>query len=200
MSALRLAAELLRRASRDDNYARDLDDAIDGDEALASALLREPLDEEDLAALGASELLWFAEWRQSRAGNLDRTLLDHLDVALALGSRFARYRLRGLPMRDPRALRLVSLLDPADRSLDDIGLNDVGLGWIAEHARSFRDPEEVARDALQYATPVSWFTLRILTSPDRPGWRQTTRELRDFAERNEVSADVTSLWSFDRFG
>jgi len=40
------------------------------------------------------------------------------------------------------------------------------LRLSARHAREFPDSLENSRDALQYTTPVAWFTLCILTTLD----------------------------------
>ena len=43
---------------------------------------------------------------------------------------------------------------------------DVGLQAAERHAQNFPGSLEIARDAVQYATPAAWFTIRVLTSLD----------------------------------
>jgi hypothetical protein len=114
-----------------------------------------------LGWLSPREWLWFARWRQDLGGRLDPLVLSHLDVVLANASRASRFEFRGLIMRDPRANRAA----PGAISRQSQYV-DAGLQTAARHAGNFPDSLEVARDAVQYATPAAWFTIRVLTSLD----------------------------------
>ncbi len=115
-------------------------------------------------------------------------MLDHLDQALPVASRVFRFDLRGLVMRDD------SSNDAAESRTVAQGFDDIGLRWAEHHAREFPDSLEIARDALQYATPVAWYTLRVLTTLDDRRSAHVTEWLNQAAAENEISPDITRLW------
>ena len=108
---------------------------------------------------------------------------------MAATSRASRFEFRGLVMRDPATNRAaVEATTPRARE-------DAGLQWAQEHALSFPDSLEVARDALQYATPAAWFTIRVLRSlgprtQDVRGW------LDRVADEREIDPRVRDMWEF----
>jgi hypothetical protein len=187
MSLIPLAAQLIKRAATDENYAMDLDASIGTDEGAFAGLVHAQIDTDELRWLLPSEWLWFVRWRQSRGGSLQPAILGHLESIG--GSRAARYQLRYLVMRDPtteRSARLHGETRPVE---------SVGLTWLEEHARTAADSGEVARDALQVATEPAWFTLRVLTSLDDDRSTELRAQLRAFADLNGITSDITSRWT-----
>jgi hypothetical protein len=187
VSLIPIAAELIRRAAIDENYAIDLDNSIRTDEATFAGLLYAGIDTDDLRWLWPSEWLWFVRWRQSRGGTLQLTVLEYLESIG--GSRASRFQLRYLVMRDPATEESVRL------SHETPSAESVGLTWLERHARTFPDSGETARDALQVATEPAWFTLRVLTSLDDPRSRELRAQLRAFADTNEIGSEITSRWT-----
>jgi hypothetical protein len=187
MSAIQVAAELIRRAVDDENYAQELQDSANVDEAVFDELVYASITAADIGWLKPSEWLWFAFWRQAQGGQLDDHLLDHLEQAL--GSRATRFDLRGLVMRD----RLTAEQAPqSDAQAPE--LESVGLRWLREHARRFPDSLEVARDALQLATEPAWFVLRVLTSLHDERAELVRSQVLRFAEQREISVEITARW------
>lgn len=187
MSLIPLAAELIRRAAADENYAQDLHSAVQDKDAF-DGLVHGGIVEPDLGWLAPSEWLWLARWRQGMGGRLDALLLDYLEFAIS--SRSARYELRGLVMRDPLTDSLAARTSATDPELDDVGLR-----WLRAHSQEFPDPLEVARDALQYATEAAWFTLRVLTSLGHQRGEQVRQELAAFASERELGGELPSRWT-----
>lgn len=187
MTLIRVAAQLIRSAAAED-YSQELYDAVAADQEAVRFLIREPVQQDELGWLSPSEWLWFAQWRQDRGGPLDRLVLDHLDRALSAGSRVFRFEFRGLVMRDPASN------DAAEAPDARQGEGSVGLQWAQRHAREFPDSLEVSRDALQYATPVAWYILRILTALDDRRAVQVRQWLSQIAAEREISSEITRLW------
>lgn len=187
MSAVRIAAELIRRAVVEEVYAQDLQDGIDGDATAFEGLVHAVIDERDLAWLAPSDWLWFALWRQAQGGPLDASLIAYLEQALY--ARSARFDLRALVMRDPLAEEEAAAERQEGRLVESVGLQ-----WLSEHAHRFSDTLEVARDALQIATEPAWFTLRELTSSERPQALAVREQLLLFAEQREISHEIVSSW------
>jgi hypothetical protein len=188
VTILRVAAELIRHAAKDENYVLDLHEAA-RDEVVFSALVLAPVQVDDLPALRPSEWLWFARWRQGMGGPLDVNLLRWIDEGVRTGSREARFRLRGLAMCDPSSERVAETAEPFGYLA-----RDPGLTFLQEHATTFGDGFEVARDALQYASPASWFTLRVLTTERVDTGSDVRRYLTALADRLEISDEVTARW------
>ncbi|MFF4391142.1 hypothetical protein ACFY0G_30815 [Streptomyces sp. NPDC001552] len=186
MSLIQISAELIRRAVVDDGYAQDLRDAVAADQGALKGLAYAPIVEDDLGWLAPSEWQWFAHWRQSMSGPLDETILRHL--ALAAVTRYARFDLRGIVLRDQRTNELALEAGPRETR------HDLGLRWLAAEAHKFPDNIEVAGDALQYATEASWFTLRVLTSIDDERGEQVRAQLREFAAQRQLGEQITHRW------
>ncbi|BCZ23362.1 hypothetical protein MYSE111917_02910 [Mycobacterium senriense] len=129
MSLIALSAPLIRLAAVDDGYAQDLFEAVVSDEASKAGLVDGPISEDELALLTPSEWQWYATWRQSLDGGLDRLLLNHLTVSVT--TRFARFEVRALVLRDRRTNELAPQYDtpPQDESNDTVGLR-----WLADQA------------------------------------------------------------------
>jgi hypothetical protein len=187
VSLIQISAELIRRAVVDDGYAQDLRDAVAADQGALEGLAYAPIVEDDLGRLAPSEWQWFAHWRQSMSGPLDETILRYLSLAAV--TRYARFDLRGLVMRDRRTNELASEAGSRETRFDDLGLR-----WLAAEAREFPDSIEVARDALQYATEASWFTLRVLTSIDDERGEEVRAQLREFAAQHQLGEEITHRW------
>jgi hypothetical protein len=186
-----VAAQIIRTAAADDDFAQEFYEAITADQDARQYLISEPVRPNEIDWLSPSEWLWFAQWRQDLGGPLDPVVLDHLDQALPIASRVFRFDLRGLVMRDD------SSNDAADSQAANQELTDIGLRWTERHARQFPDSLEVARDALQYATPAAWYALRILTALDDPRSAQVTEWLDQIAAENGISPEIRRLWRFN---
>lgn len=191
MSLISVAAQLIRTAAADDDFAQEFYEVIAADQDARQYLVSELVREDELGWLSPSEWLWFAEWRQDLGGTLDQVVLDHLDQALPTASRVFRFDLRGLVMRDD------SSNDAAESQAVNQELPDIGLRWTERHARQFPDSLEVARDALQYATPAAWYTVCVLTALDDSRSAQVTQWLGQMAAENEIGPEVTRLWRFN---
>ena len=189
MSLIPVAAAFIRQAADDENYAQNLHDAVHENPPALHGLIDGPVDETELGWLSPSEWLWFARWRQDLGGTLDPQILSHLDLVLATASRASRFEFRGLIMRDPGANLA------AAGAISRLGqYEDVGLQAAERHARNFPDSLEVARDAVQYATPAAWFTIRVLTSLDGRRARQVRGWLERIAAQRQLDPEVTGLW------
>lgn len=187
MSLIPLAAQLIKRAATDENYAMDLYVSIGTDRGALEGLVHGQVDEGELGWLSPSEWLWFVRWRQSSGGSLQSAILEYLGSMSV--SRASRFHLRYLVMRDPateRAARALGETRPAE---------SVGLRWLERDAHTSAESGEVARDALQVATEPAWFTLRVLTSLDDDRSADLRAQLRAFAERNGIASEVTSRWT-----
>lgn len=187
MSLIPLAAELIKQAAIDENYAMDLETSARADEGAFNGLVNARIDTTELGWLSPTEWLWFVRWRQGHGGSLQPVVLDYL--ASIHGSRALRFQLRYLVMRDP------ATEESALQSYETGTAESVGLTWLDAHARVSVDSEEVARDALQVATEPAWFTLRVLTSLDDPRSIGVRAQLRVFARTNEISNEITSRWT-----
>ncbi|MDA0182904.1 hypothetical protein OJ997_21510 [Solirubrobacter phytolaccae] len=187
MSLIPVAAELIRRAASDENYAIDLQAAV-ADDAVFAGLVEAEIGREELGWLALAEWQWFAAWRQGLGGPLDDRVLEHLGRA-AQHSRSARFELRALVMRDPETEALAGSIS-GTASADA----PAGLRWLRTHAREFVDSEEIARDALQFATEAAWFTLRELTAPEHPRTEAIRGLLLQFAAEREIGVEVTARW------
>jgi hypothetical protein len=191
VSLVPVAAALIRQATADENYAQDLRNAIDENPPAWHGLVDDPVEETELGWLSLTEWLWFARWRQDLGGSLDAQILNHLDSALENASRASRFEFRGLIMRDPAANFAAT-----EALTRQGGYEDVGLQSAERHARHFPDGVEVARDAVQYATPVAWFTIRVLTSLDDQRAQRVRRWLGQFAAQRQIDSQITGLWEF----
>ena len=191
MSLIPLAAALIRQAAADENYAQNLHNAVHENPPARHGLVDDPVEEIELGWLSPSEWLWFARWRQDLGGSLDPQILRHLDLVLATASRASRFEFRGLIMRDPAAN-----LAATEAISRQVGYDDVGLQSAERHARDFPDSLEVARNAVQYATPAAWFTIRVLTSLDDQRARQVRGWLEQIAEQGRIDTEVRGLWEF----
>jgi hypothetical protein len=175
MSLIPLAAHLIRLAATDTEYAQDLRDAVSADDQVVSGLVTTDIQEHDLDELTSSQWQWYASWRQELNGGLNRVVLEHLTASAT--TRFARFQVRELVMRD---LEVNALAPEFEVAPDEPG--SVGVNWLREQARRARleDALELVDDALQCATQASWFLLRqlMLLSESRDAVR---RELEAFA-------------------
>jgi hypothetical protein len=212
MSLIPLAAPLIRLAVTDVEYAQDLRDAVVDDQAF-SGLVTAEVKDDDLAELTSTQWHWYASWRQELGGDLNKVVLDHLTVSAS--TRFARFEVRELVLRDPRTNELATGADDDDA---------IGLNWLNEQARGERVEEEIERrrhegeeltpgeafefvrdealaevfelmwDALQCATEASWFLLRRLTSLTDPRGSLVTEALRNFAGDRQIDPTMTQRW------
>jgi hypothetical protein len=191
MSLIQIAAPLIRLAAADDGYAQDLRDAIASDDRAYGGLVSAEIRPTELQWLKPTEWQWFANWRQSLGGELDPVVLSHLGISA--GSRFARFEVRALTLRDPSTNELAS----EDTYVPDAD-NSVGLQWLVGQIHEPRvDPTELARDSLQCATEASWFVLRQLTSlDDRDRANRVIQMLDDFATFSEIDPVLTSRWRY----
>jgi len=155
MSLIALSAPLIRLAAIDDGYARDLFEAVDSDEESRAGLVRGRIGEDELDRLTPTEWQWYANWRQALGGSLDRRLLNHLAASVA--TRFARFEVRALVLRDPPTNQLAPEYDsPPGEETDDT----IGLHWLSEQAAG-RGVDDTFRPADTY-----W---RIVDYEDRSG-------------------------------
>jgi hypothetical protein len=191
VSLIPVAAALIRQAADDENYAQDLHDAIQENPPALHGLIDDPVKETELGWLSPSEWLWFARWRQDLGGSLDPQILSHLDLVLATASRASRFEFRGLIMRDPSANFAAGEAMSRQRRYEDVGLQAA-----ERHAQNFPGSLEIARDAVQYATPAAWFTIRVLTSLDDQRAEQVRGWLDQIAEQRRLDPEVSSLWEF----
>jgi hypothetical protein len=136
MSRIALAAPLIRLATVDDRYTQDLFEAVDTDGSSKEALVFGPIEEDDLAHLTLAEWQWYANWRQGLGGGLDETLLDHLTDCAS--TRFARFEVRALVLRDRRTNELAADPDNADPANRPDGPDAVGWRWLTEQAQAQR--------------------------------------------------------------
>jgi hypothetical protein len=129
MSKIRQVAQLIRLAAADDDYARDLHEAIRDDPGAIEVLQFGRIDVEDFGQLMPTEWQWFANWRQARGGRLDQDLLRYLTTSAT--TRFARFQVRALVLRDPDTNR--TAIEWPARSEDRPA--DIGLAWLYGQAR-----------------------------------------------------------------
>ena len=217
MSLIPVAAPLIRLAATDTEYAQDLRDAVFADDQTLGGLVRTEVREGDLAELTSSEWQWYASWRQELDGGLDRTVLDHLTASAS--TRFARFEVRELVLRDPGTIALAPPPDDLPAGEDAIGLN-----WLSKQAKGARIiedfdlipdgalpevfeqiPDEVFElmrdealelmdDALQCATEASWFLLRRLTALNDDRGRSVNGQLREFAGERDIESRIRERW------
>jgi hypothetical protein len=218
MSLIPSTAPLIRLAAADDGYAQNLYDAVynavkyDEDVTARSGLVEAPIREYELTSLASTEWQWYASWRQALGGLLDPVVLRHLTASAS--TRFARFQVRELVLRDPRTNELApGRLDPPDSP------DAIGLRWLSEQARGTRDDEppeeqtpderddeppeeqtpderndealELMNDALQCATDASWYLLRQLAYLRDERGALVTNQLRAFAEDRGIDQ---ALW------
>lgn len=207
MSILRVASALIERAARDENYALDLAQAAQ-DDVVYDGLVLDSFSAEDFTALAPSDLLWFAEWRQGMGGPLDLTLLRRLTLSYLVGSREFRFRARGLALRDAETIGAAPAFQP-EAFLNTFGQGEepailldrppseegalAGLTYLAEEAARATNRLEVGRDAIQYGTEASWFSLRVLTSLEGSDGA-VSQWLSGFAESRGVPDEVSQRW------
>jgi hypothetical protein len=226
MNLLSATAPLIRLAAADEYHAYELFDAFDSerrgrdrDERVLTSLVYEPaVQEDDLAALTPPEWQWYASWRQALGGRLDRVVLDYLTDSAS--TRFARYEVHALVLRDPQTNEFVRGDNPP---VDAIGLN-----WLSDQAQGKRvekmieaqrvrrarareanarveepidedsarieEALELTQDALQCATDASTFLLTQLRSlPGEPG--ESVNAYLEAAENRRVrSSEITTNW------
>ena len=194
MSLIPLAAQLIRRAVEDDVYAQDLRDAIAADERAFEGLIHGVVHPADLGWMTPTDWQWFARFRQALGGGLDGVVLSYL--AEAATTRFARFDVRALVLRDPRTNQLAPEASDLPHRLDDTGLGDIGLDWLSAEAHATRDPLELTLDALQCATEASWFVLRQLTSLGDERAIFVGEQLDAFARQREITPETTRRWRF----
>jgi hypothetical protein len=189
MSLIQVAAPLIRLAAADDGYAQDLDDAVAADKNAYEGLINTSIRPAELGCLNPTEWQWFASWRQAHGGSLDEVVLLHLaDFAV---TRFARFEVRALVLRDPHTNQLATLLEghPPPRG-------SVGLNWLVTQVQEPRvDPRELALDSLQCATEASWFVLRQFTSREDERGEVVQKLLGEYAKRDDVDSAITRLWA-----
>jgi len=188
MSLIPLAAHLIRLAATDAECAQDLRDAVFADDQAVSGLVEADVQNQELAELTSTQWQWYASWRQELGGDLSRTVLDHLTANAA--TRFARFEVRELVLRDPPTNQYVAAAD------DRRGAEPpVGLTWLSEQAQGAGGDEaiELMDDALQCATDASWFLLRQLTSLSESRGA-VRRALEEFANAREISAGLRQSW------
>jgi len=191
MSLIRVAAPLIRLAAVDENYGRDLHDAVTADEDTFVGLVRAQIQPVELGWLKPTEWLWFARWRQATGAGLDEVVLPHL--ARSALTRSARFEVRSLVLRDPSTNRV------APEYPNTLWRTEIGLRWLNDQARDPHvDPRELALDSLQCATEASWFALRRLTSGDDERGLLVREQLNGFADLRGISPEVTSRWRYQR--
>jgi hypothetical protein len=159
MSLIPLAAHLIRLAATDDGYAQDLYDAVyyavNKEEDPTAGLVEAPIQEYERSYLTSTEWQWYASWRQAQGGKLDSVVLDHLTASAS--TRFARFKVRELVLRDPRTNELAG-----ERNNPPDGPDAIGLNWLSEQAKGARVDEtfkERARRALSDELPEEWTRL-----------------------------------------
>jgi hypothetical protein len=224
MSLIPLAAPLIRLATTDAEYAQDLRDAVFDDQAF-SGLVGAEVQDDDLAELTSTQWHWYASWRQELGGGLNKVVLDHLTVSAS--TRFARFEVRELVLRDPETNADALRADDASASDRPDAIDAIGLNWLSEQARGKRVEEELKRrrdegeeltpgeafelvrddalnevfelmrDARQCATEASWFLLKRLTSLNDPRGSLVTEELRNFARDRQIDPTMTRRWGLE---
>jgi|SRR5271166_1286820 len=186
MSNIAASAALIRLAVVDDGYAQDLFEAVDTDERTRQELVHGRISEDELAKLTPAEWQWYANWRQSMGGTLDRRLLDYLTAAVS--TRFARFEVRALVLRDGRTNQ--AALEYESYPGGDETDGTLGLRWLSEQAHgervfdSFRPAETYWREGDEEDRPPA----------DRvPGndelQDQEWRESYDDDRRNYIAAE-----------
>lgn len=168
MRLVSLAAERIRLAAADEDYAQELSAAVeseriesDGGGQTLRGLIESTVVKEELEALTPAEWQWFASWRQALGGLLERVVLDHLmDRAT---TRFARYEVRALVLCDPETNAAARILDPPmdvdDSELQDLDdsqraqvvRNSVGLTWLVDQAQGARVETLLEAQAIRIA-------------------------------------------------
>jgi hypothetical protein len=134
VSLIVLSAPLIRLAAAYDGYAQDLFEAVDTDGRSKEGLVQGPISEDELSQLTPTEWQWYANWRQSLGGKLDRRLLDYLTAAVS--TRFARFEVRALVLRDGRTNRAALGYNNYPDGDDTDGT--LGLHWLSEQAYGVR--------------------------------------------------------------
>ena len=188
MSLIQVAAPLIRLAAADDGYAQDLHDAVTTDAGAYSGLVAAAIEPAELGCLKPTEWQWFASWRQALGGRLDAVVLLHL--AMSAGTRFARFEVRALVLRNPDTNRIASeFIKPPESD------KEVGLNWLIAQVHDPRvDPSELMHDSLQCATEASWFVLRQLTSLDDHRGDLVRKELDSLRRADEIDSAITKRW------
>ncbi|MEB3023561.1 hypothetical protein [[Mycobacterium] crassicus] len=188
MSLIPLVAYLIRQAAYDSEAAQDFYDA-----ALASGQTRDlvgaDIEDQELDELNPTEWQWYAGWRQELGGDLNPTLIQHLTQVSM--SRYSRFKLRRLILRDPPTNRYA-----AERV--DAGEPPYGAIWLTEQAGSAQVAQatELMDDALQCATDASWFLLNQLTTVGE--YRGTiARTLTAFAEARGITSGLRQRWGLE---
>ncbi len=74
-----LAAPLIRLAATDTEYAQDLRDAVQDDQAFGGLVYAE-IQADDLTELTATQWLWYASWRQELGGGCFIVLIELVDT------------------------------------------------------------------------------------------------------------------------
>jgi hypothetical protein len=131
----RQTAQLIRLAAVDGNGAQDLYDSVVDDGPSMEALVLNAVDADDIAQLTPTEWQWYANWRQSLGGRLDRTLLEYLTDSVT--TRFARFQVRALVLRD-RDTNASAAAWNGDLSKPP---NDIGCEWLRRQADLVRISE-----------------------------------------------------------
>ena len=192
MSLIQVAAPLIRLAAADDGYAQNLHDAVTTDAGAYRGLVTAAIEPAEFGCLKPSEWQWFASWRQALGGRLDEVILLHLDRCA--GTRFARFEVRALVLRNPDTNRIAfEFIKPPDVD------QEVGLNWLITQVHEPRvDPSELTHDSLQCATEASWFVLRQLTSLKDHRGNVVRNLLDEYARDHEIDLAITRLWYWQR--
>jgi hypothetical protein len=185
MSLIPLAAQRIRDAAHDPEAAQDFYDAALASGQMSDLVGADILDQE-LGELNSTEWQWYASWRQELGGDLIPTVIEHLTATSM--SRYSRFKLRSLILRDPPTNRYAA-------AESDAGEPPYGASWLTQqvsHAQ-IDQATELMDDALQCATDASWFLLRQLTTFGE--YRATiTRTLAAFAEARSINPGLQQRW------
>jgi hypothetical protein len=160
----RQTAQLIRLAAVDDNYAQELYDSVVDDGQSMEALVFSAVDASDFAQLTPTEWQYYANWRQSLGGRLDRTLLEYLTHSVT--TRFARFQVRALVLRDPDTNASAAAWngDPSEPP------NDTGCEWLRRQADLERINEVLASLRERRDESNATFEQRV-QSDDALPWR-----------------------------
>ncbi len=212
MNLISLAAPLIRRAAADEDQEQKLFEAFDSetaestddsasyaserDDKVLVRLVENPaVREDDLAELTPVEWQWYASWRQALGGRLDPVVLNYLTDSAS--TRFARYEVRVLVMRDPETNTAASRWVMDSQVTDD----DIGLLWLRQQALGARvkkahdtllDRRSEAVEALAAARveqPYEEWNARIDEPPElRPALVEEAAELTQDALQCDTEA------------
>jgi hypothetical protein len=172
MSLISLAAPLIRLAAADESYEQELFDAVypkrdpegdserdpEGDSEALIGLVHSGVRRQELAALTSTEWQWYANWRQALGGRLDPVVLKYLTDSAS--TRFARFEVHKLVLRDPETNELAPTADDPSASDRPDAIDAIGLNWLSEQARGKLVEEEFQRrrdEGEEQLTPAEAF-------------------------------------------